>query len=116
MDDLTIARALHVLAIVHWIGGVSLVSLVLLPGLQRAVAPSERLALLEAIEGRFSRQAPFFDAARRRKRFLYDPQTSSLAAHSRWVLLVDASHASSLADFYGRSFYRQAAGVARVVP
>lgn len=57
MDDLTIARAVHVLAIVHWIGGVSLVTLVLLPGLMGAVAPDERLPLFEAIEGRFGRQA-----------------------------------------------------------
>lgn len=57
MDDLTLARAVHVLAIVHWIGGVSLVTLVLLPGLMNSVAPKERLALFEAIEGRFGRQA-----------------------------------------------------------
>jgi uncharacterized membrane protein len=57
MDDLTIARALHVLAIVHWIGGVSMVTLVLLPSLIRAVPASERLALFELIEGRFAFQA-----------------------------------------------------------
>ena len=57
MDDLTIARALHVLAVVHWIGGVSMVTLVLLPGLIRSVPASERLALFELIEGRFAFQA-----------------------------------------------------------
>jgi len=57
MDDLTIARAVHVVALVHWIGGVSLVTLVLLPGLIRAVQPADRLALFEAIEGRFAFQA-----------------------------------------------------------
>jgi uncharacterized membrane protein len=57
MDDLTIARALHVLAVVHWIGGVSMVTLVLLPGLIRAVPAAERLALFELIEGRFAFQA-----------------------------------------------------------
>lgn len=57
MDDLTIARALHVLAVVHWIGGVSMVTLVLLPGLIRAVPAKERLALFELIEGRFAFQA-----------------------------------------------------------
>lgn len=57
MDDLTLARALHVLAIVHWIGGVSLVTLVLLPGLIRTQEPSERPALFEMIEGRFAWQA-----------------------------------------------------------
>lgn len=57
MDDLTLARALHVLAVVHWIGGVSMVTLVLLPGLIRAVPAAERLALFELIEGRFAFQA-----------------------------------------------------------
>lgn len=57
IDDLTIARALHVLAVVHWIGGVSMVTLVLLPGLIRAVPAAERLALFEMIEGRFATQA-----------------------------------------------------------
>jgi len=57
MDDLAIARALHVLAIVHWIGGVSMVTLVLLPGLMRSVPARERLSLFELIEGRFALQA-----------------------------------------------------------
>lgn len=57
MDDLTLARALHVLAVVHWIGGVSMVTLVLLPGLIRAVPAAERLALFELMEGRFAFQA-----------------------------------------------------------
>ncbi len=57
MDGLTIARALHVLAIVHWIGGVSLVTLVLLPGLRQRVPAAQRLELFELLEGRFARQA-----------------------------------------------------------
>lgn len=57
MDDLTIARALHVLAIVHWIGGVSIVTLVLIPGLIKSVRPAERLAIFEMVEGRFAIQA-----------------------------------------------------------
>jgi uncharacterized membrane protein len=57
MDDIAIARALHVLAVVHWIGGVSMVTLVLLPSLMRSVPVAERLALFERIEGRFGKQA-----------------------------------------------------------
>ncbi len=57
MDALTIARALHVLAVVHWIGGVAMVTLVLLPGLRRSVPASERYRLFEMIEGRFAFQA-----------------------------------------------------------
>jgi uncharacterized membrane protein len=57
MDDVTIARALHVLAVVHWIGGVAMVTLVILPALARLAAPERRLELFEAIEGRFGGQA-----------------------------------------------------------
>lgn len=57
MDDLTIARAFHVLAIVHWIGGVSMVTLVILPALMRSVPAHERIALFDRIEGRFAFQA-----------------------------------------------------------
>ena len=57
MDDVTIARALHVLAVVHWIGGVAMVTLVILPALARFAAPERLLDLFEAIEGRFGGQA-----------------------------------------------------------
>ena len=55
--DLTLARALHVLAIVHWIGGVTMVTAVILPAIDRIVDDNDRLRVFEAIEGRFSRQA-----------------------------------------------------------
>lgn len=57
MDDITIARALHVLAVVHWIGGVAIVTTVILPAVRRLATSAERLALFEAVEGRFSRHA-----------------------------------------------------------
>lgn len=57
LDDLALARAIHVLAVVHWIGGVSLVTLVILPAVTRLSEPARRLAVFEEIEGRFSRQA-----------------------------------------------------------
>ena len=57
MDEISIARAVHVLAVVHWIGGVSLVTLVLLPSLMQSIPAAERLNLFERIEGRFARQA-----------------------------------------------------------
>lgn len=57
MPDVTLARALHVLAIVHWIGGVALVTAVLLPAIARETPPAQRLSRFEAIEGRFARQA-----------------------------------------------------------
>lgn len=54
MDDVTLARALHVLAVVHWIGGVSFVTLVVLP-LARATGAGG-VALFERVERRFSAQ------------------------------------------------------------
>ncbi|MDI1287080.1 MAG: hypothetical protein PSV46_22040 [Reyranella sp.] len=56
MDDLTMARAIHVLAVIHWIGGVAFVSAVILPAIAAFEVPSRRVALFEAIEHRFSTQ------------------------------------------------------------
>lgn len=56
MNDLALARALHVLAIVHWIGGVFMVTTTLLITLRRLNA-ADPIALFEAIEGRFGAQA-----------------------------------------------------------
>ncbi len=57
MDDVTIALALHVLAIVLWIGGVAMVTTVLLPAVRRFKDAQERLAFFELVERRFARQA-----------------------------------------------------------
>jgi uncharacterized membrane protein len=57
MPDLAIARAVHVLAIVLWIGGVGMVTTVLLPAIRSSRPPGERFALFHAIEGRFAGQA-----------------------------------------------------------
>lgn len=57
MDDVTIARALHVFFVVFWIGGVAFVTTVLLPGVRRVKAPHERMQLFEQIERRFAWQA-----------------------------------------------------------
>lgn len=53
MADLAIARALHVLAVVLWIGGVAFTTLVALPALERAERPAE---LFAAFEQRFAAQ------------------------------------------------------------
>jgi uncharacterized membrane protein len=57
MDDLGIARALHVLSVVLWIGGVGFVTTVLLPAVQRSIRPEERLGFFDAIERRFAWQS-----------------------------------------------------------
>jgi uncharacterized membrane protein len=56
IDDVELARAIHVLCVVHWIGGVAFVTFVALP-LARANEDARRgWALFEAIERRFSAQ------------------------------------------------------------
>lgn len=57
MPDVTIALAIHVLAIVLWIGGVAMVTTVLLPAVRRFRSAEERIAFFEAIERRFAWQA-----------------------------------------------------------
>lgn len=53
IDDLLVARALHVLSIVVWFGGVAFVTLVVLPLAMRQPTAEQKLALFEAMEGRF---------------------------------------------------------------
>jgi uncharacterized membrane protein len=56
MDDIILARALHVLAATHWIGGLAFVTLVLLPFARSRRTTQEALTLLEGMERRFSAQ------------------------------------------------------------
>lgn len=56
MDDLAIARALHVLTVIHWMGGVAFVTAVVLPAIAGIGDPWKRIELFQAIEGRFSTQ------------------------------------------------------------
>jgi len=54
MDDVTIARALHVVSVVLWIGGVAFVTTVLLPAIRRLKSLQERMRLFDRIEQRFA--------------------------------------------------------------
>lgn len=58
MDDVAFARALHVIAVIHWIGGLSFVTFVLLP-LARALSGVQGAALVELVERRFVAQVRF---------------------------------------------------------
>lgn len=55
--DLVVARIVHVLSIVMWIGGVGFVTTVLFPSIRRSTAPDERLAAFVRFESTFSGQA-----------------------------------------------------------
>jgi uncharacterized membrane protein len=57
MDDLTVARAIHVAGVVFWIGGVAFVTTVLLPGVRRMKDPQDRVSFFEQVEGKFAWQA-----------------------------------------------------------
>ncbi|SRR5581483_1480986 len=57
MNDFFLARALHVLGVVIWIGGVAMVTTVLLPAVREMKTPAERIAFFERVEARFARQA-----------------------------------------------------------
>ena len=57
MDDLILARALHIAGVVLWIGGVAFVTTVLLPGVRRVKNPQDRVSFFEQIERSFAWQA-----------------------------------------------------------
>lgn len=57
MDGAIIARVLHVLGVVLWIGGVAMVTTVLLPATKRTKTPAERVMFFETVERGFALQA-----------------------------------------------------------
>lgn len=57
MDDLALARAVHVVAVLFWIGGVGFVAWALMPALQAAEPREDRLRRFQQVEGRFAGQA-----------------------------------------------------------
>jgi uncharacterized membrane protein len=59
MDDVALARALHVLGVVIWIGGVAMVTMVLLPAVRRSDLGQNGLQVFEVIERRFAWHARF---------------------------------------------------------
>ena len=57
IDILWLARALHVIGVVLWIGGVAFVTTVILPAINSGFAAEKRLAEFERYERRFASQA-----------------------------------------------------------
>lgn len=56
-DQFVLARVVHIVAIVLWIGGVAFVTTVLIPSLRTLDNDENRLQLFERLEGRFALQA-----------------------------------------------------------
>jgi uncharacterized membrane protein len=57
MNEYAWARALHVVAVVAWIGGVAFVTTVLLPSIRKTFPPEKQYGVFEAVEHRFGWQA-----------------------------------------------------------
>ncbi len=57
MEQYAFARVVHILAVVVWIGGVAMVTTVLLPALKRMKPDEKPIAIFEKLEGRFALQA-----------------------------------------------------------
>ncbi len=56
-NEFAIARALHLLAVVFWIGGVAMVTTVILPAVRRVISARDRVEFFDAVESRFAWQA-----------------------------------------------------------
>ena len=56
-DYITLARAVHVVGVVLWIGGVAFVTTVLIPSLRRIDDSKDRLEQFEKLESKFAFQA-----------------------------------------------------------
>lgn len=56
-DLFILARVLHIVAIVLWIGGVAFVTTILIPAINNISAPRQRYELFERLENQFSKQA-----------------------------------------------------------
>lgn len=59
LNTLALVRAFHVIGVVLWIGGVAMVTTVLLPATRRLKSAEEQVAFFEKIESRFAWQARF---------------------------------------------------------
>lgn len=53
MNDVILARALHVLAVVVWIGGVAMATSIVMPAVRRGDLGPDRVKAFSAIESRF---------------------------------------------------------------
>ena len=57
LNEFAVARTLHLLSVLLWIGGVAMVTTVILPATCRVVAPRDRVDFFEAVESRFAWQS-----------------------------------------------------------
>ena len=57
MEYFTLARVIHVIAVILWIGGVAMVTTVIIPAVKNIKSKEEQIKTFEELEGRFALQA-----------------------------------------------------------
>ena len=57
MENYTLARVIHVIAVILWIGGVAMVTTVIIPAVKKLKSKDDQIKTFEQIEGRFALQA-----------------------------------------------------------
>ena len=57
MEIFTLARVIHVIAVILWIGGVAMVTTVIIPAVKKLKSKNDQIKTFEQIEGRFALQA-----------------------------------------------------------
>jgi len=57
MESYTLARVIHVIAVILWIGGVAMVTTVIIPAVKKLSSKDDQIKTFEQIEGRFAIQA-----------------------------------------------------------
>lgn len=57
METFTLARVIHVIAVILWIGGVAMVTTVIIPAVKKLKSKEDQIRTFEEIEGRFAIQA-----------------------------------------------------------
>jgi hypothetical protein len=72
VTGIVLARVLHVLAVVVWIGGVGMVTTILLNATRRSYPAAERFLVSHALEATLRQASTFHHRARRGQRLLHD--------------------------------------------
>lgn len=57
MEHYVLARVIHVIAVILWIGGVAMVTTVIIPAVKRMKSKEDQINTFEQIEGKFAIQA-----------------------------------------------------------
>ena len=87
-DHFVIARVIHIIAVVLWIGGVAFVTTVLIPTIRTSQTPTERLSTFELLESKFSLQAKVTTTAAGLSGFYMLHVTNAWSSAQWWIYLM----------------------------